>query len=310
MAAVRFPSGVSEIVDQFDGFILDQYGVLHNGAYPLPGALDCLERLQKAGKKMVILSNSSRKAFDCINGLKKLGFDVDVFVGAVTSGEEASTYLRDNFSGKIATWMRWEGRESDPFIEAAEVKIGPIEEAEVLVLQGVEIISEGSDRPLTSAPCFRRTGDLKDHMPFLKKGVERGIPLVCANPDFQVLEPSGSRAFMPGVIAAAYEKLGGKVLRFGKPGKTHFEASVRMLELPPERVVHVGDSLEHDIAGACGAGLASIFIAEGIHKHEVSVEGVFDQATAATFFHEHAQGEGESGIKPTFALPLFKWAGG
>jgi len=161
MAAVRFPSGVSEIVDQFDGFILDQYGVLHNGAYPLPGALDCLERLQKAGKKMVILSNSSRKAFDCINGLKKLGFDVDVFVGAVTSGEEASTYLRDNFSGKIATWMRWEGRESDPFIEAAEVKIGPIEEAEVLVLQGVEIISEGSDRPLTSAPCFRRTGDLK-----------------------------------------------------------------------------------------------------------------------------------------------------
>ena len=32
----------------YDGFILDQYGVLHNGGDPLPGALACLRAAASA----------------------------------------------------------------------------------------------------------------------------------------------------------------------------------------------------------------------------------------------------------------------
>ena len=80
---------VQDIIDKYDMFLLDQFGVLHNGAIPMAGAIDCFEMLAKAGKKIVILSNTSRRATAAIKSLTKLGFDVDRLSGFVCSGEEA-----------------------------------------------------------------------------------------------------------------------------------------------------------------------------------------------------------------------------
>ena len=46
----------------YDGFILDQYGVLHNGGDPLPGALACLAHLRSEGQSFCINSNSATSA--------------------------------------------------------------------------------------------------------------------------------------------------------------------------------------------------------------------------------------------------------
>ncbi len=46
------------------------------------------------GSKMVILSNSSRRASATIEKLKNLGFDPSLFVGAITSGELTHQYLQ------------------------------------------------------------------------------------------------------------------------------------------------------------------------------------------------------------------------
>ena len=55
-------AGFESLADRYDGFILDQFGVMHNGVVALPGAQECFEKLAKAGKKLVILSNTSRRA--------------------------------------------------------------------------------------------------------------------------------------------------------------------------------------------------------------------------------------------------------
>jgi ribonucleotide monophosphatase NagD (HAD superfamily) len=84
-----------------------------------------------------------------------------------------------------------------------------------------------------------------------------------------MVKPDFTIGHMPGKIAQRYEELGGKVISFGKPYKEHFEACLRDLGLPKDRVAHVGDSLHHDIAGANDTGIASVFAAGGIHHEEL-----------------------------------------
>ncbi|SDR00192.1 HAD family hydrolase [Natronobacterium texcoconense] len=47
-----------------------------------------------------------------------------------------------------------------------------------------------------------------------------------------------------------------------KPDPEPFERALRTLEATPETTVHVGDSLETDVAGATAAGLESVWVSE------------------------------------------------
>lgn len=47
-----------------------------------------------------------------------------------------------------------------------------------------------------------------------------------------------------------YEELGGEVVLLGKPAAVLYEEALRMLGLRKDEVLAIGDSLQHDIAGA------------------------------------------------------------
>ena len=146
-----------------------------------------------------------------------------------------------------------------------------------------------------------------------------------ANPDFTVTLPDGSRGYMPGCIARLYEQLldehdgsnRGSVTYFGKPHAPAFEAALRLLgdNVEPSRVLHVGDSLQHDVAGANAAGIHSLFVAGGIHADEL---GIMDAGACAD--EPVADGEApqlsqealervfrEQGVTPTMTVERFIW---
>ena len=52
-----------------------------------------VEKLAATGAKMVIISNSSRRAVVTGDKLKSLGFDPSLFLGAITSGELTHQFL-------------------------------------------------------------------------------------------------------------------------------------------------------------------------------------------------------------------------
>ena len=54
-------AGISGLADRYDGYILDLWGVLHNGVEPYPGVIDCLDRLRASGKRVCLLSNAPRR---------------------------------------------------------------------------------------------------------------------------------------------------------------------------------------------------------------------------------------------------------
>jgi HAD superfamily hydrolase (TIGR01450 family) len=279
---------LSEIAPLYDAFILDQYGVLHNGAVGLPGAPECIAELANLGKKMIILSNTSGPASAALAKLPNYGYDSNQFVGAVTSGEESSKYIRATYGSnddeqvKRCVWFTWDGQGNMPNLLDYLAKCGSnvqpatsVEEADFVLAHGAHVWQRGFDEQI-SLGSFLTTGNLDMVVePILQDCLARDLPMVCANPDFVVRLPDGSTGYMPGNIARRYEEMGGHCKSFGKPNPEHFEACLEQLGsagLDPSRVLHVGDSLHHDIAGANAANVASLLITSGIHCDELEAE--------------------------------------
>ena len=99
MAGYQNISGLSALVEHFDLFMIDQFGVLHDGTAPYDGTIDCLEKLKANGKGVILLSNSGKRAVDNISRLANLGFSRELFDDVVTSGGVAWQGIVDHSFG-------------------------------------------------------------------------------------------------------------------------------------------------------------------------------------------------------------------
>lgn len=307
---------ISELVDRYDGFILDQFGVMHNGVSALTGAVDCVHRLcHDYNKRLVILSNSSSLSNATMERLPTLNFNASDFVGAVTSGQEASQFVHDNYASKTserlvkALLFTWESPKSPrSFIEACGTNVQAtdcVEEADFILLHGSQVLwgYDENGQVRETGLGFFDSGDLSQVEPILQQCKKRNLAMVCCNPDYVYVSPDGTIKHMPGTIADLYlNKFDGAVHSFGKPHVPHFEACVQLMGLPKERIVHVGDSLHHDVKGANDAGLASIFVANGVHRQELNMkvdDDLPDRTTLNELFEKH-------GHIPTHVVPLLQ----
>ncbi|ETL30066.1 hypothetical protein L916_16902 [Phytophthora nicotianae] len=273
-------NGLSDVLDEYDVVLIDQYGVLHNGTIPYIGAVDCFNRMIQAGKQVILLSNTSHRSCGLPIKLGPMGFSTS-FQG-VTGGEVCHTYLLErpdtharcslmtsDLDGKVTK------RASNPesTFHGLGVEIVPLDKAQFLMVDGTQQICY-SDRVTEVLPTdYRHTGEVNDAMKeFLRGGLERKLPLLCPNPDVLAVMANDRFVHMGGGIAKLYEEMGGEVIYFGKPMKEHFEVCLRMAHVTDKsKVVHIGDSLHHDIQGAKNTGVDSIFIAGGVHARELSV---------------------------------------
>ncbi len=146
----------------------------------------------------------------------------------------------------------------DGFFAEAQLKASVPAFADFVLCRGPETIVTGDgclDRVLTR---FQESNDLSPYDTTLRACAELNLPMINCNPDIVTRNGSNkSLLAMPGQISKRYESIGGEVRWFGKPHSSHFDAGVALLGLHKEKVIHVGDSLHHDIDGACKAGLVS-----------------------------------------------------
>jgi ribonucleotide monophosphatase NagD (HAD superfamily) len=256
---------------------------MHNGQVGLDGAPECVAALVQQGKKLIILSNTSGPASAALRKLPNFGFDPTNFVGAVTSGEESSKYVKATYGSGVEVkkfiWFTWDNSEGkyptprDYLAKCGNVQpASSVEEADFVLTHGAQVWQKEKETDQVSLGSFLSEGNLQVVEPILKECLARKLPMVCANPDFIVRMPDGSTGHMPGKIAKCYTDMGGECKAFGKPHPEHFEACIKKLGLDPSRVCHVGDSLHHDIAGANGANVASVLVTSGIHCDELETE--------------------------------------
>ncbi|KAJ4783159.1 Haloacid dehalogenase-like hydrolase (HAD) superfamily protein [Rhynchospora pubera] len=287
---------------QFKAWFLDQYGVLHDGKKPYPGAIATLEKLAATGAKMVIISNSSRRAVVTYDKLRALGFDPSLFLGAITSGELTHQYLlrRDDpwFAalGRRCIHMTWNDRGAISLEGLGLEVVSRVDDADFILAHGTEAIGSpsGGSQPM----------DLEGLQQILELCAKRSksIPMVVANPDYVTVEARDLRV-MPGTLGAKYEKLGGDVRWMGKPDKVIYESAMRLTGINPKECITVGDSLHHDIKGANKAGIQSAFITGGIHADELGL-GSFGETATLDAVHSLCT---KFDANPNFVLPSFTW---
>ncbi|KAK4436088.1 hypothetical protein Salat_0772500 [Sesamum alatum] len=137
---------------RFKAWFLDQFGVLHDGKQPYPGAITTLEKLANCGAKMVVISNSSRRASTTIEKLSSLGFNPSVFLGAITSGELTHQYLlrRDDpwFAGlgSSCIHMTWSDRGAISLEGLGLQVVDNVEDAEFVLAHGTEALGLHPER--------------------------------------------------------------------------------------------------------------------------------------------------------------------
>jgi HAD superfamily hydrolase (TIGR01459 family) len=254
---VRLVAGMHELAPHYDGFIVDLWGVIHDGVAPMRGALECLRVLKGQGKRIVLLSNAPRRSDDVIRRITALGVPAVLYDNVMSSGEEAWLHLRQR---------------NDPFYAALGwrcLHIGSERDMEIRGGLGLDFVDT-----IESAHFILNTGPagwedrIEDYEPVLRKALHRDLPMVCANPDVVVMH--GNRlALCAGALAKWYEEGGGRVRWHGKPFRSVYDTCLSLLGIEDRtRVLAVGDSLRTDIAGAAGAGIDSLLIAGGIHAEE------------------------------------------
>ncbi|KAJ9187239.1 hypothetical protein P3X46_002720 [Hevea brasiliensis] len=285
---------------RFKAWLLDQFGVLHDGKQPYPGAISTLKKLASTGARMVIISNSSRRASTTMEKMKSLGFDPSLFVGAITSGELTHQYLQrrddDWFAalGKSCIHMTWSDRGAISLKGLDLQIVENVEEAEFVLAHGTEALGHPS-----GAVCPMTLEELEK---ILERCAAKRIPMVVANPDFVTVEARALRV-MPGTLAAKYEKLGGEVKWMGKPDKIIYKSAMAMAGADALDSIAVGDSLHHDIKGANEAGIHSAFITGGIHATELGVSSFGEVADLSSVQALASKYD----AYPSFVLPAFTW---
>lgn len=289
MRRATFVSGLAGLAGRFAGFIVDQWGVLHDGSRLYPHALDALRRLKEAGARVVLLSNSGRRLDFNRRRLSAMGLDEGLVEAVVTSGETGWSLLHEraaepyrSLPDRCLLWT--EGRDRS-ILDGLDIEaVADVDDAGFVLLAGI--------------PVDRTPADLE---PDLARARKRGLPMICCNPDRVVVTAVGVIA-ATGSVAARYEELGGTVHYVGKPHPAVYERCFAALDLPRERILAVGDSLEHDIAGGAGAGLRTAMIMGGIHAAAFDLDG--DEATNRAALDALAR---DAPALPDWVLPRFAW---
>ena len=241
-----------DLIGDYDLFLFDQWGVIHDGKNIFPKAEEVFLHLQNQKKQVVIISNSGKKSSDNISRMKKLGAKNTLNVPLITSGDVCRDLLvnKKNYFKNLGDRYFVVATEYPLLSETQYQQVYSLEKSDFLLLctttnfDGYDLIDN----------IFHQAINLK-------------LPLVCSNPD--VLGISGEDVHpSTGDLAIKYKKMGGKTHIIGKPGKEIFEFALNRTGIDKIKTLMIGDSLFNDIYGANQFNVDSLLITSGIHKKD------------------------------------------
>jgi HAD superfamily hydrolase (TIGR01459 family) len=279
-------TGFAALAERYHGFILDLWGVIHDGVSPYPGAIDCLRRLRAAGKPTVLLSNAPRRVHIAQRSMRAMGIADELYTGILTSGEATHVMLRDRTDP-------WFARLGDRVYH-----LGPERDRNImehLPLTHVDQPGAASFVLNTGADAHHSLTEVGAYDDILQACRAADLPMVCANPDLEVIR-GGLRELCAGALTRRYEALGGTARWIGKPDPAIYAPVLDMLNAPKHQILAVGDALRTDIAGAAAVNVAACWVLGGIHAAELGGDPARIEAAAAA-----------AGLQPVATVPAFVW---
>ena len=245
-------NGLRSIVENYDIFYIDLWGVVHNGIALHKNAIEALEEIIKANKNYVLLTNAPRPNSSVNLFLEKMGMKKEIREKVYSSGEASLSYLKKNFLNEKFFHLG-PPRDFDLFLNFKKNKTINIKESSYLLCTGL----------------FEEQGeDLNYYKELFKDHINK--KMICTNPDL-IVDRGDKRELCAGTLALVFEKMGGEVVYFGKPFPEVYNQSINN---KGKKVLSIGDNLNTDIKGANLLNYDSLLISNGVHKEEIKKEGI------------------------------------
>ncbi|MBR0654911.1 TIGR01459 family HAD-type hydrolase [Plastoroseomonas arctica] len=252
---MKILDGIAGIAEHYDAFILDLWGVVHDGRAPYPGVLDALAQLRARGKRIVFLTNAPRRSWFIDAMLAKMGVERGLYDETLSSGEVTWRVLRDR---------------THPFLAGLGGRafhIGPERDLSVIEENVATLVATPGEADFllnTGPDPDRGPKSVEPYRPVLEACLAAGLPMICVNPDRAVMV-AGERLLCAGAFADVYRQGGGRVLEIGKPDPTVYGPVLAALGDPAlSRVLAVGDTPHTDLAGAKAAGIDCLWAMTGL----------------------------------------------
>tara|TARA_X000001036_G_scaffold29473_1_gene24337 strand:- start:363 stop:1187 length:825 start_codon:yes stop_codon:yes gene_type:complete len=238
-------TGLKSIFNDYDTFVIDLWGVIHNGIKLHQSAIEVLRNLKKNNKEFFLISNAPRPKNSVAKFLKKLDLEEKYFDHIYTSGDASLEALRlKKFGNKF--FHIGPPKDFDLFKDFQENKTNLIEESEYLLCTGLFDFEENN---------------LDYYSKFLNKYVDK--KLICTNPDL-IVHRGSKEEYCAGSVAKIFQNIGGSVIYYGKPYPDIYKNCIK----DKKKVLAIGDNLNTDIKGANIMNYHSLFILNGVHKNE------------------------------------------
>ena len=258
--SIKNIDSISVLAEKYQYFIIDIWGVLHDGTTLYPQVLPTLQYLKQAKKTVCLLSNAPRRSHIVVDFLAKMGIGSDLYSFILTSGEAVYLDLQHN--------------QQNGFINFKQkyCYAGPLKDRNLLDGLAYQETDVSLANFILNTGFDNDDSILDEKIPLLNKAKEQDLPMICANPDLIVVKQNGQKIICAGIMAKYYQSLGGKTFYYGKPLTKIYEILHNLLEKPNKSsIIAVGDGLETDILGANNFQIDSLLVTGGILTHELKI---------------------------------------
>jgi HAD superfamily hydrolase (TIGR01459 family) len=246
---------INQIIDKYDYFIIDLWGVIHDGSNLYDDAFSCLKKL--SSKKIIFLSNSPKRSKYSKEMLNHLGIDNSYYDELITSGEYLYQNI-DKLSEGNSYFHLGPDKNKNLFLGKDYKEIDNLVDADFILITGLYDDKLG----------------IKDEYSILKSALDLNLKSICPNPDIIVVDKFERQYLCAGAIAKEYERMGGSVTYTGKPHIEIYDMLYEFIDCPKDKMIAIGDSLTTDIKGANNFGIDNILITRGILSNEIKNHGI------------------------------------
>lgn len=281
-------TSLAEISDRYDALFCDLWGCVHDGLTPFDEAIAAMQAFRVKGGTVMLVTNAPRPHEPVRRQLESIGVPEDAYDGIATSGDSARAAM---FSGAVGENVYFIGQPQDQvFFSPLELIENPVTITQVPVEEADGIVCCGP---------FDSLADLEVMRPQFLLAKNKGLKLLCANPDI-VVDRGDTREWCAGALAQLYTELGGESLYFGKPHPPIYDLARHRLDalgksIPDHRILCVGDGVLTDIDGALGEELDSLFITGGLAARETKTENQPDPTALEAYLANEM-------MQPTYSI--------
>ncbi len=243
---------LSKIMDDFDVVVTGLFGTLFDGQVFSDEVINSFEKMYNNKKKIIIISNTSKRVFEVLNILKNNNINPQYFYAIITAGEVLHHKLKAKTGLFGSIGQKYYALFKDNSV------IDGINYQQVFDIAKADFLYVGQN--------FNFNTQVEQYTPDLSFAVSLNIPLVCAGNNTSSFS-GGVISIDSGTFAEQYATLGGSILTTGKPDVKLLEYALDELKIEKDRIVFIGNNLQTDIKMANLYGIASVLISKGVHKH-------------------------------------------